>query len=553
MVSTVKDTDFKITPLQVLIAAMPFFTGVFYEWQSTLVTIALSVIILYKTVKTRKITIDSGLPLFFALSVVVFNVLTAFWAVDKGMVWLGVVKFLPLPLFIIAASGEEKLLKLVPHSGALMTVVSLPLCLVDKLKGHIYVSGRLGGFFEYPNVFAMFLLVCLILVVFKEKLRSIDPAFIVIYLAGIVLSGSKTVIALTAVTAIVYIVWVKNRKMKLIALSAFALAFFGAGLYLILRGSSNLNLSTFYGRLLYFRDALPVILKHPFGLGYYGYYYTQGEFQTGVYSVVHIHNDLLQILLDIGWIPAVIGVVMVVKAFIKADLRNKVLLAMISLHLLFDFDMQFIAMAIVMLAIVFESSESKQKVISYHKGSILYCSISVVLTFVSIYFGLASFFNYTNDYRLAAKIYPAYTEVQKVLLIETSSVSEMGEISDSILKHNPDFYLANSAKSRIAFSSGDVINMMDCKEKAIRYNKYSKSEYIDYLDMLSYSLSLYLESGDYQSAQYCVEKCFEIENEMKNVESATSSLGRKINDQPDMELPEEYVQFLNELRDLNGV
>ena len=88
MVSTVKDTDFKITPLQVLIAAMPFFTGVFYEWQSTLVTIALSVIILYKTVKTRKITIDSGLPLFFALSVVVFNVLTAFWAVDKGMVWL---------------------------------------------------------------------------------------------------------------------------------------------------------------------------------------------------------------------------------------------------------------------------------------------------------------------------------------------------------------------------------------------------------------------------------------------------------------------------------
>lgn len=43
--------------------------------------------------------------------------------------------------------------------------------------------------------------------------------------------------------------------------------------------------STFVGRLLYYYDALPVIRKNPFGLGYMGYYYIQQSIQTGVYFV----------------------------------------------------------------------------------------------------------------------------------------------------------------------------------------------------------------------------------------------------------------------------
>ncbi len=51
--------------------------------------------------------------------------------------------------------------------------------------------------------------------------------------------------------------------------------------------------STFRERLLYARDVLPVIFTHPLGLGYQGYLYLQGSFQTGVYQTRFVHNELL--------------------------------------------------------------------------------------------------------------------------------------------------------------------------------------------------------------------------------------------------------------------
>ncbi len=333
-----------VAPLQILVAVLPFLTGVFYEWQSALVAVVLLAMIIIDIVRNKRFEVDYGLPLFFTAAIVVFHILTAFWAVDKGLVWMGVIKFLPLPLFVLAATKKEDLLRFVPHSGVLMTLLSFALCWIEGLKGHIIVSGRIAGFFEYPNAFAIFLLVCLILVLFKEKITVVDWVFAAIYVAGIALSGSRTVLVLSAVTAIVFIIWVKDKKIKIISLIAFVLAAAAAGVYLFTRLDSIMNGSTFYGRLLYYMDALPVILKHPFGMGYYGYYYSQGSFQTGVYSVVHIHNDLLQILLDIGWIPALLGIVMTVRAFIKAEFQSRMIILMMVLHMLFDFDMQFISL-----------------------------------------------------------------------------------------------------------------------------------------------------------------------------------------------------------------
>ena len=448
-----------VTPLQVLVAVMPFITGIFYEWQAALATAALLVILIAKTVKEKKICFETGFPLIFTACLTAGHILTAFWAVDKGMVWLGVVKFLPLLLFVFAASKEDDNLRFVPLAGVVMTVVSVALSPIDALKGHVIVSGRIGGFFEYPNAFAMFLLICLILVLFKEKIRIVDWVFAAVYLAGIALSGSRTVIVLTALTAIVFIAWVNDKKIKIIAAAAFVLAAAAAGIYLFNKLSSLTNGSTFYGRFLYFIDAMPVILKHPFDLGYYGYYYTQGSFQTGVYSVIHIHNDLLQILLDVGWIPAAAGCVMMVKAFMKAEFQYKVIMLMTVLHLLFDFDMQFVSMSVILLAVVIRSSDSKTKTLklSYKTSLASLAAVSVVLAGVSVYFGLASFFNYLNRFDTAAKIYPAYTEAQKMNLVNAQTDEEMDAVAGSILKHNPNYPLANNAKARLAFSSGDIL------------------------------------------------------------------------------------------------
>ena len=543
-----------VTPLQVLVAVMPFITGIFYEWQAALATAALLVILIAKTVKEKKICFETGFPLIFTACLTAGHILTAFWAVDKGRVWLGVVKFLPLLLFVFAASKEDDNLRFVPLAGVVMTVVSVALSPIDTLKGHVIVSGRIGGFFEYPNAFAMFLLICLILVLFKEKIRIVDWVFAAVYLAGIALSGSRTVIVLTALTAIVFIAWVNDRKIKIIAAAAFVLAAAAAGIYLFNKLSSLTNGSTFYGRFLYFIDAMPVILKHPFGLGYYGYYYTQGSFQTGVYSVIHIHNDLLQILLDVGWIPAAAGCVMMVKAFMKAEFQYKVIMLMTVLHLLFDFDMQFISMSVILLAVVIRSSDSKTKTLklSYKTSLASLAAVSVVLAGVSVYFGLASFFNYLNRFDTAAKIYPAYTEAQKMNLVNAQTDEEMDAVAGSILKHNPNYPLANNAKARLAFSSGDILSMMDYKEKAISYDKYSLQEYLDYLDMLTYAISMYVQIEDYDSAEYCISRCLSIRNDLKRVEAGTSELGRMIDDKPELELPAEYADYIDMLQSMMG-
>ena len=43
-----------ITPLQILVAVLPFITGMFYEWQTALLTIALAVILVLEMIKRKK-------------------------------------------------------------------------------------------------------------------------------------------------------------------------------------------------------------------------------------------------------------------------------------------------------------------------------------------------------------------------------------------------------------------------------------------------------------------------------------------------------------------
>ncbi len=541
-----------VTPLQILVAVLPFLTGIFYEWQSALLAVVLLALIFIGMLRNKELEIDFGLPLLFTAVVVICHMLTAFWAVDKGMVWMGFIKFLPLPLFVLAAARKEDLLRFVPHAGVLMTVLSAALSWIGGLKGHITVSGRLAGTFEYPNVFAMFLLVCLILVLFKEKINAVDWIFAVIYLAGIALSGSRTVLALTALTAVVFIIWVKDKKTKLISLAALVVAAAGTGFYLFSRLDSLMNASTFYGRLLYYYDALPQLLKHPFGMGYYGYYYTQGSFQTGVYSVVHIHNDFLQILLDIGWIPALLGAVMIVRAFIKSDIQSKMLILMMTLHLLFDFDMQFISMAIILLAVVIKVPSARSRKIPSYKALAPVGILAPVIAVTAVLFGLSSFFYQIRDYKTAVKVYPSYTEAQAVLLTEAATDAEMERIADSILKHNPYYPLANDAKARIMFSKGEILKMMGYKESAIKFSKYSLPEYLDYFDMLNYATTLYAQNNDYDSAEYCIDRCMNLRKDLQKVQAGTSKLGLMIDDQPDLELPAEYVEYLDLLDNIKG-
>lgn len=130
----------------------------------------------------------------------------------------------------------------------------------------------------------------------------------------------------------------------------------------------SLSPGTFYGRLLYYRDALPVILKHPLGLGYLGYFETQGSFQTGVYTVMHVHNDLLQIFLDAGWLPGILCIVSFVRMLTGGAKKKgaehrlplRMIVTVIVLHSLLDFDLQFVSVVFVLLLCMADLSPEKE-------------------------------------------------------------------------------------------------------------------------------------------------------------------------------------------------
>ncbi len=128
--------------------------------------------------------------------------LTPFWAVDSGMALLGFFKFLPAALFwlLLMQLGpevRERLFLTIPVSGITMTLLSYPTRWIPALTPYFYASGRLGGFFQYSNSFALFLLLGIIPLAFQKKRRFLCLAGILVLLFGILATGSRTVFVLT--------------------------------------------------------------------------------------------------------------------------------------------------------------------------------------------------------------------------------------------------------------------------------------------------------------------------------------------------------------------
>ena len=158
---------------------------------------------------------------------------------------------------------------------------------------------------------------------------------VLIALTGIYLSGSRTVMVMTIVVFFMLLILKKElRKYSILCVGGFVilaavLTFggYGKGIYDRLLSMGG-NASTFWGRLLYDRDAIKMIVTHPFGMGYYGYYFVQQEMQTGVYSVVSVHNEFLQIMLDIGIVPALLIYGAVIRSLLSENTseRDRVIL-----------------------------------------------------------------------------------------------------------------------------------------------------------------------------------------------------------------------------------
>lgn len=553
--------NIKKSPLWYFLMIAPFAAGGFYEYISCIFSVLLLIYILVCRKKNGYLLIYKNIALFSLTVPVLFYGISLIWAVDHGMSVLGFIKFLPLPLFAIAvmqqdAGNRKELFHAVPISGILMTVLSLLLGCLPRFQDMLWVNGRLAGFFQYPNTYAVYLLSGIVIILGRKCLGKQEWFSVILLLLGIMMSGSRTVFFLLLIVLTAYIILLKNKKTCIWMALILGFIVILTGAYAALSGdvasvgrylTSSLTSSTFVGRLLYFKDAIPVILKHPFGLGYLGYYFSQGSFQTGVYSIQNVHNELLQILLDVGWIPCGFLIAALIQTLYKCkDMSIRILVLVAFMHCMLDFDIQFVAFAFILILPMDLESGSCIR----WKHSVMSWEISSILTALSVWIGIASFFYYRGDYNTAIKVYPFHTNAWCKILEQTDNIDEMEEAANQIIRLNSSVSLAYSAKAKMAYADGDFAAMIEYKQRAISLAKYNLEEYLDYFDMLYIGAELYSEAGDVYSAQYCRERLLEIPDMIQDVLDETDSLAWKINDLPELDLPEKYLELLETVEPL---
>ncbi len=483
------------------------------------------------------------------------------WAVDKGTAIYGFFKLLPIGIFafilsIYGREDREELLEVVPYAATVNGALAYGLSFIPALSEYFLVADRLGGFFQSPNAFAIYCLAGIIILLTAKKIGIKQLLFTALLVVLIFLSGSRTVFLFLIATAVILILKIKSKKIKLTIAGIIVLMIVAGGVVVAVTGSYqtvgrfltiSLESSTFLGRILYYIDAIPQILKHPFGLGYYGYYFTQGSFQTGVYSVAFVHNSLLQFCLDIGIVPAIVFSAAVVASFFSknAGFRQRLLIFAVFCHSLVDFDLEFIAVFLVLL-LVLDFDLFKKK--SFNCNGYAVAAISVVLVVFSVYFGIINTLYLTGEYKAVNKIYGNDTMSKMQLIVGETDKTALSKYADGIIENNGCLAIAYDVKANSAYEGGDFKSVIDYKRKAIKYAPYSIEEYDDFCEKLIVGISLYSEIKDTKSVDVCKRELLRIEKYLAEVEEKTNPIAWKIQDKPQLELSEDYREIIEEYK-----
>ena len=481
--------------LTALLAISVAAAGLFFEWAACVASVVLSAFLTVVFFKKKKLTVKPGLSFISVAVIVLFHLISVTYAVDKGLALIGFLKFLPVLLFLLSVyqceGFKQAFEKYFPLFVCGLTAVTSLLFFIPGAKDAVGVDGRLHGLTQYPNAYAIIILSAELMLLKSDRLYLKIPG-VAVFAVGLFLTGSRAVMVIALLSNLVLLIhrFRKNKKAVVITIVALA-AVAGASVALGFTGIApfdrilrifDLKDTTLWCRILYFSDAMPYIAKHPFGVGYLGYSFVQTGFQTGIYNVRFIHNDILQTALDVGWVPAILFSVAAVRAIVRKGraFPDRVIAAVILAHSLFDFDLQFPAVAFILLFYMADG-EGKEKTI---KSRPLAAGCFAVAAAASAYFSVALALRYFGNPQASDAMYPANTECKIELLLEAETAEELDTVSDEIIAGNAYVPIAYSAKARAAYSRGDFETLIDYKHKVFELAPFSYEEYADYCDML---------------------------------------------------------------------
>ena len=550
-----KETCIQNSAVFICFAVSIAFFGMYYEFCGAAGTAVLSLIlILQKNRRTVfRLSLGAALYLLFLLC----YVLSVFVAVDSGMAFAGVGKILWILPFLLLyqqpdRENRDRFFRGIPWIGVVLALSGLAGYFVPAIRAHTWVNGRLGGTFQYPNTMAVFLLVCAIGFLHEEKTDWKNTAGFLVLCAGIGFTGSRTVMVLSAVT--LFILMIQKKRWKLAGAAA-ALVAVAAAYVLLSQDTSSigrivrisLTESTFVGRILYARDALPLLLRHPLGMGHLGYYYSENMVQTGVYTVRFVHNDWLQIGLDAGWIPMAAYPAAVIGCMISRQLSacKKWMLAVIFLHGLLDYDLAYSAVLCLVIVIMDDvqwTGKGAEMQFALKKTQLAAGAVFGILlgTYLAVPFAA----EYAMAYDFAASVYPWHTEANLRRMSESEDIDEVERLAERVLKQNDTCALAYYALAYAAYWRDDYEQVISWQRQAIVRDYFNYEEYVSYAAML-YDGILY--GSDEAVRSQCRAELMNIPALLEEAKGRLSALGSRILDQPELEVDERLQELLTVL------
>lgn len=526
--------------------------GGIYDFAVMLYGLLFSVILFVWITRAKVLFVPTGVTSIGLAVIYCSSVISSIMANDKGIAIIGSFRVLVLILFWLVwnnlqALEKDKIWNSIPDSAILLTLIAINLHYIPGGDEYFFRAGRLGGVFQYSNTYAVFLLIAFIILCFREERDWKTHMRMGILTGGILFCGSRSVFVLS-VCAVIFLTFKKRIGKRTILLlivfgavfSLIALFFTGLDIGRLLK--LTLNSSTLNGRFLYWEDAVRVIIKNPLGLGYMGYYFLQPQFQTGNYVTKFVHNDILQTALDVGVIAAIALCIMIFVNIRKSEERNRLVLTVLFLHCLFDFDLQFCIMFCLMLMCMDDTKRMDcQCPVSFLK------TICCIAGAAYVYFAAAFGLFYYGKYKTALALYPANTFAREALMLG----GEAEEAADVIIEKNgmlADAYeiAARRHIEKLEYLEGqkDIQRMVTCAGYDIYY--YNQAVYY-----LSMALDQAVRSGDDSLAEGLIKQIQDIPAELEKLKRRTSKLAYRINDKPVFELEDEIENYINRLSEIS--
>ena len=510
--------------------------------------------------KNKTLVLRGSVCAWCLLAVVFFAACTMIWGVDRGQAALGVVKLFAClvgaVLFMQLSSAQRRVLRDdIPRAMRAVLVLGVPFCFVPALRSYFLADGsRYGSFLQYPNTMA---LLCLIgAVILLEKMvqrrgRRWEYVTIVLLAAGILVSGSRIVFVLTAFTFVVYLL--RYRTLRKVLLIGAAVCAVVVGTYLAVTKDVSVvgrfltiftSNNSLLCRLLYARDAMPMLLDYPLGMGTGGYASLAGSYATGVYQVRYVHNDILQIALDWGLPALALFLTAGVLSFKRGvcGFEGRMVWMLVIGHSLLDFDLQYAAVVLVLL--LYADLYEAKPLVLHRAEKRFVMALCAVCGAVMLYVGGAVGLGNFGLSRVSLTLLPFQTDLRCRVITTSSDLQTVQTQAQYVLNQDEYNPQALSAMATVLYATGDGVQSGEYFLRAIAVQPYERTLYEQMVRTLSASIAQAQAEQDTTRMLQMMQQIDQMVRLRSQTLGQTSALGHRLEHKPNLALSAEEERYI---------